>query len=224
MGWSRRAILGGLAAPLLAGCSSDSNSDTNMFVRMAGQSLDVFGGGQSITFDQVASIPYATIGIRAGDGPQALLVLATRTGDTLLWTSAAHIAIETQAGRITRTSGLPHDLSATSIVGTDPLQAGLQHLQGEATASRYADFADRNAYQNLVLSSVATTGVEEIEILGTRLKTLHAVERGSCAALGWEFTNEYWADIRSGFIWRSSQRVHPDLFAVELEVFRPPAT
>src|SRR5580698_5344419 len=86
--WSRRAILGGLGAPLLAGCSSDSNSDANMFGKMAAQSIAVFGAKPSITLDQVASIPYATIGVRLGDGPQTLLVLATRTGDSFFWTSA----------------------------------------------------------------------------------------------------------------------------------------
>lgn len=221
-GISRRALFVAAAVPLLAGCSSDPNSDTAALTHMLGHSLDLFTGGSSITLADVEKVPFASLGVRVGSDPQTMLLLATRTGPTTVWTSAVHIALAIQYGRIIRTAGLPSNLSATTFPQPDPLASGLQNLRGPATAKRSVDFADRNAYGNVIDYTIAPTGTEEIEILGTRIKTVHAVEHGSCASLSWTFTNEYWADTMAGRVWRSTQYVHPDLAAVEVELFRPP--
>ena len=220
--WSRRSALGWLTLPLLAGCSSDPNSDTSQMTNMLGQSLDIFSGAPSLSLAEVARVPYASIGVRVGDSAQTLLVLATQTREVCLWTSAAHVAIETRAGRIMRAAGLPHD-ATVSLPGADPLQTGLQHLRGDAAFTFDLDLADRHAYQIEVQSRILLQGTEEIAILGTKMKTLHAEERCVCAALNWNFVNQYWCDGASGFVWRSTQNVHPDLDAIEIEVFRPPA-
>jgi hypothetical protein len=221
--WSRRSLLAAAAAaPFLARCSSDPNSDSAGLARMVGQSFDIFRGGSAITLEQVANVPFASLGVRVGGGPQILLVLASRSGASMVWTSAAHIALEIRYGRILRTAGLPHDLTATAIVGSDPLEAGLQNLRSGAAARRTLDFADRSAFGNVVDSSLEPAGPADIDVLGTRIRTAHVVERCTCGSLAWNFTNEYWADTTAGRVWRSLQNVHPGLDALEIELFRPP--
>ncbi len=190
--------------------------------RLLGQSLGVVTGGSSITLAEVTGVPFASVGVRVGSGPQMLLVLATRSGQSTLWTSASHIALEIVSGRIVRTAGLPHNLSATVFSVSDPLDAGLQSLRAPASAKRSLDFEDRNLFGAIVDSIVAPAGPAEIDVLGVRVKCLHVVERCSCAALGWNFVNEYWAGAADGRVWRSTQYVHPDLDAVEVALFRPP--
>jgi hypothetical protein len=102
------------------------------------------------------------------------------------------------------------------------MQAGLNHLQGNTRASHYVDVSERDFRNNLVQSVFEPRGPEDIAILNERIETAHISERCMCASLRWEFANEYWVDIDSGLVWRSRQCVHPNLEAVEIEVFRPP--
>jgi hypothetical protein len=189
---------------------------------MIGQSI--FGSDQQKLRSELASIPYATIGVRVGGGPQTILMLATQRENTLLWTSKSQIVIETQSGRVSRSTGLPHDLAAISDNSGDPLAASAKKLVGATPSSRYVDFTDRRGKHNLVHSVLTPQGREDIEILETSVATVHFVERSFCTTLGWEFVDEFWADYKSGFIWRSVQHIHPDMAAVEIETFRPPAS
>ncbi len=217
----RRNFLFAAGASLLASCSSDPQSDTAEVGSMIRQSLGLISGDQGVSLEEVAKVPYASVGVRVGSGTQIMLVLASRLDQSLLWTSAAHLALETRYGRIVRTAGLAHDLSATNFITSDPLAQGLQNLKTETAAMRRIDLADRDAFQIPVQSTFSPKGEAEIDILGTQVKTLRAVEHCVCAEPSWTFTNEYWADPGSGVMWRSIQFVHPDLDPLEVETFRP---
>lgn len=210
----------GLGLPFLAACSSDPNSDSSQLLVMARQSLGVFGDDTSVTRAQAAAIPYASIGVRLGDSRQFLLVLATQMRDQCLWTSAAHIAIETTSGRITRCAGLPHTIAQSLIAGRDPVQSRV--AIGNSSCSFAVDLPDRNVYQARLEYREQLPRLDVIEILGTKLKVQRFTEQGTCPVLDWQFENTYWRDGKSGFVWRSVQNIHPDLDALEITVFRPP--
>jgi hypothetical protein len=222
IGWTRRRIFAaGLGMPFLSACSSDRQSDISDVLAMIGQSIAPHSGDGTITRNQAAAVPYASIGVRIGDSRQVLLALATRTRDVCLWTSSARVAIETRSGRITRTAGMPHNMSQRLFGGVDPLQSGVAGDHGHY--EYLVDFPERNIYGASTLLVMDSPRPDEIDILGARLKLLHARERGSCSVLGWKFENEYWTDATSGFVWRSRQTIDPDLDQVEIVVFRPPA-
>ncbi|HEY3777685.1 MAG TPA: YjbF family lipoprotein [Rhizomicrobium sp.] len=220
---SRRAVLlAAGAAPLLARCSSDPNSDTGQLTELLGQSFHVLSGDRSVTLREVQDTPFASLGVRVGSGAQTMLVLAARTGASGVWTSASHIALEIASGRILRTAGLPQNLSGTTFSGSDPLARGLETLRQPAKVARALDFEDRNTYGIAVESALAPAGLQDVDVLGTRIRCVHAVERCSAPALSWNFTNEYWAGAKSGLVWRSLQSINPDLPTVEITLFRPP--
>jgi hypothetical protein len=219
---TRRFVVAGALAPLLARCSSDPNSDTAGLTKLIGQSVNVFSGASSVTLKEVANTPFASIGVRVGSGAQAMLVLATQSGRSTVWTSSLHMALELQSGRILRTAGLTQNLSGTNFSGPDPLEAGLQNLRAPAPANRSLDFTDRNAYGIAVTSTVEPAGPAAVDILGTQISSVHAVEHCSCPVLGWNFTNEYWASEQTGIVWRSVQSIHPDFDPIEIELLRPP--
>ncbi len=220
--FTRRLVLAGAIAPLLARCSSDPNSDTAGLTRVLGQSLNVFSGGGSVSLKEVSDTPFASVGVRVGSGAQTMLVLATHAGLSTVWTSALHIALELQSGRIVRTAGFVENLSGTTFTGSDPLGAGLQNLRTTMPAKRSLDFTDRNAYGILVDSMIVPAGLADVDILGTQISCVHAFEHCSCSAFGWNFTNEYWANTQSGIVWRSVQYIHPDFDPLEIELLRPP--
>jgi hypothetical protein len=221
-GLTRRLVVAGALAPLLARCSSDPNSDTSGLAHLLGQSFDVFSGGSGVTLKEVAETQFASLGVRVGSGVQTMLVLASQSGHSTVWTSASHIALEIQAGRILRTAGLTQNLSGTNFSGTDPLDGGLENLRAPAPAKRALDFSDLNAYGTAVSSTVEPAGLAAVDILGTRIACVHALEHGTCPAFGWNFTNEYWASTHNGVVWRSLQYIHPDFDPLEIELLRPP--
>jgi len=221
-GWTRRGFVGaGLCLPLLAGCSSDEHSDESDLAGMLGQTFDAYAHGGAVTRDQASAVPYASIGVSIGDSSQVLLALATRSHNVCLWTSSARIAIETQSGRITRTAGLRHNMSQGVFSGRDPVQEGVGSLR--APCQYLIDLPDRNVYQARIRYDMEVPQPAEIRILGARLSVLHVRERGSSSMLDWEFENEYWADAKTGFVWRSRQTIHPGLDDVEIVTLRRPA-
>ncbi len=200
----------------------DPDSDTAQMLDILGQSFHAFESGGSITREQAAAIPYASLGVRIGSSSQVLLVLQTKAGNTTLWTSASQIAIELQSGRITRTAGLEHNMSQSGPNGIDPLQS--HEFTPHAPPYTYVmDFPDRNTYQALIQYEMGESDSDTLTILGTPLEALHAREKGFCRLLDWEFENEYWLDPASGLVWRSLQNVHPAMDTVEVSILRPPA-
>ena len=207
-----------LAAMLLAaGCSSIGRGDISSVYVIAKNLWG--GGGQNVTLEEAASVPYASMGVRLGSGSQTMIILAGDTGGQQLWTSSAKIAITTSAGRIVRTAGFAYNLGGYEPRGEAPGDGGVRIVRWQA------DFPDLGLYSVPISCQDRQTGNETIVILGQNLHTRRIEE--SCTSTGsrldWSFKNTYWVDPDNGTIWRSIQHVHPQLDAIETEILRPPA-
>ena len=176
------------------------------------------GQGQNVSLAEAASVPYASMGIRLGDGPEGLIVLAGDNGGQRLWTSALHIALTTKDGRIVRTAGLAHNLSGYQIVRIT------QNADGTQTRLSLVDFADLGLYSVPIYCRDRHAGSQTIIILGKEIHTTRINE--TCASrssrLDWSFHNTYWRDPETGLTWRSIQHVHPNIEPLETEILRPP--
>src|SRR5215467_9607301 len=84
LGFTRRHALSLLAAAGVARCGSNSDIDFATVKALYESTMQ----SSSITREDAARIPYASIGVRVDGGPQMMLVLATVTGPDLLWTSS----------------------------------------------------------------------------------------------------------------------------------------
>lgn len=185
----------------------------------------VRGGGfgkSSVTLKEAAAIPYASMGWRLDGGRQSIIVLATDNAQGQLWTSAAHIVLLTQDGRIKRTVGLPHDLAALAPRGGDAMTPPSRALTGAYSELRSADFPDINAFGAALSCRGMMRGAQMVTILGKKISTARVEEHCDSPALGWSFTNTYWIDRDTGFVWRSVQHIHPKGGTIETEIFRPP--
>ncbi len=210
----RKAAL--LAAVLaLAGCSSEGGTSWQQMYEAAKASFS--GDAGDVTLQQASAVPYASIGVRVGDGPEQMLVLAADMQGGRLWTSAAHMALVTRDGRIVRTAGLAHNLSAST--GGGP--AGFADPDAR-TLTRKVDFWDLNLFDVTLQCRIAPRWPEPVTILGARIKTHRVEESCKSARPDWSFTDVFWIDD-SGLVWKSVQHVHPGLDPVTVEVLRPPA-
>jgi hypothetical protein len=217
MSWNRRFIGAGVALAatcLTAGCVDIAQGDIGEIYRAA---KGLWNGGEAVTLEEAASVPYASIGVRLGGSSEMMLILATDSGGRQLWTSSARIAITTDNGRIVRTAGFGYDLG-----GYESRKAITK--DGEKTIRWQGDFPDLGLYSIPIVCRERARGDETIVILGKDIHTRRVDE--SCVAesgqLSWSFRNSYWLDPASGLVWRSVQHTHPRLDAITLEILRPP--
>lgn len=210
-----------LAALLLGGCTSGGNSDYQAYLQVVRQSLHQSFGSGGVTRAAAAAVPFASMGIRLGDAPESLLVLASDTNGDQLWTSKSNIVLLTRNGRIHHTVGLHQNLSALSATVGSNLNPALA-LKNPAMNSLSADFADIGVYAAAITCRMAAQRQETIVILGKAISTIRVDEACRSPSLRWNFTNQYWVDPESGFVWRTQQHVHPRGDILRTEIFRPP--
>lgn len=215
-------LLGGGALLLLAACSSSGPSDYSQYWEMMKQSVSGTFGKSSITLQQAGAIPYASMGWRLNGGSQNIIVLASDNGGEQMWTSAARIVLVTRDGRIKRTVGLPHDIAALVPRTNEDFKSPAATAKTPGPQQYSADFPDAGIYGAQIVCRAAPKGARAITILEQRIATVRIEEKCSSPALRWSFTNVYWTDPQTGFVWRSRQVIHPAGDTLETEIFRPP--
>ena len=210
-----------LAVPLLAlaGCSSGGRNDYQDYYSVFKAAWSGSFGDGAITRQQAAAVEFASMGIRLNGGRENMLVLATQTGDDLMWTSSAHVTVNTTSGRVKRTVGRPKDVSVAPQGNALPPAAA---LQGPFSSRREVDVPSAGEF-GLVLSCRATLrGRQRIVILQQSINTVRVDETCQEAGRSWNFTDSYWISQESGLVWRSIQHLHPNGETVQLQILRPP--
>lgn len=206
-----------LAALAAGGCSSDGNNDWRAMFDAVTQSYETRDA--AVSMEEASAVPYATLGLRTGEGREQLLLLATDVNGQRLWTVGTQIAITTRGGRIIATAGLGNDLTNLSGEVESPADWARRR-----ETHFIADFTKQGLYGIRIDCSDTPLGMEEITILGAKFSTLRVEEKCRSDTLGWDFTNTFWIDPDTGRSWRSIQQVHPKADPVEIEILRPPAT
>jgi len=212
------------AAAALTACAqgADSGNGASEWGQIVDMVSGQIGGSKSdtVTLQQAAAVPYATIGIRVNDGPQLMLVLAADEAGDHLWTSKARAAVTTRFGRVVRTSGLPFNIDGVNYNGEDPVQVAARTGQ-MSESMRTADFWDLNRFSVPVRCVTVPKGPETVTILGKAISTVRIEQTCDSPSVDWSFTDTFWVG-QSGLVWKSIQHYHPDGAPVEIEVLRPP--
>lgn len=219
LGIARRMFLASAAATLCDACGMGDHT----FLSDVPAALKPYltnGSNLHLTRAEVNRIGYASIAVRLGDGPQALLILGRFDGDELNWISAKREVVVTRRGRVVKTYGLPQDLTATNFLTPDPIGKPGRDFAPGAECLRTLDFESLHQDGILARSTFRKIGSARIEILGERLETELWEERGSADLLGWDFVNRYWIAADSGYVWKSLQATAPTLPVLEIIVYR----
>ena len=72
--------------------------------------LAIFGDNNEIDTNLIANIPYASMLVKIGKGPTALMILEGINGDEYTWVSADGVYLVLKEGKIVKTEGLPNNL------------------------------------------------------------------------------------------------------------------
>jgi len=207
-----------LASSVAACAEARDQSDLLKMGSVLLQQTGLFGGGDNgVTREKAASVPYASIGIRLGSSQEAMLLLATTSGDNLRWQAGTQYVINTRDGHVTLTAGFAHNLDG--LQGPIPDSASMPPERGGPYHYLF-DMVDMGKYGVFAICTQHDAGAEQIEIIGVAHDTRHIVEDCKAKQLGWRFSNEYWRDAATGYVWKSIQNFRPDMDALTLEILR----
>jgi hypothetical protein len=225
--FSRRQVLGGMMVGGLAGCSSDNASVVNLFQKTI-TSKQPPANAYPLNAQQIHDLPYATLGIRIGSAPAAVLVLGTVDGTALRWVSADRVVFITSGGWLTQTKGLPRDLAATRWTGLqaqDPLRSFIEtgNLPPRGVY-REIDLLRANEKAVAIESRFEQRPDEVIDIQGKQHACRRLDEIAKMPSWRWGTRNSFWLDIQDGRVWRSIQQFCPEIPPMRLEVLKPLAT
>jgi len=150
------------------------------------------------------------------------MVLGLSEGERQEWYARSQM-LAMNNGRIVQSQGFPYNLSRLEVRRADgsTLTTGGTPPPG-TEYSLVMDFQDLSLVGAGAACRSSDMGQETIEILGTALTTRHVVEDCKIAVIDWSFENEFWVDPDTGFVWQSSQYVHPKLSRLTFRVLRPP--
>jgi hypothetical protein len=208
---------------MLGGCTSQGESSYQEYWKIVKQGFSGSFGGGGISLDQAAAVPYASMGLRINGGQEGIVVLATQSGDNLLWTSSAHVVVETVNGRIKRTVGTPQEVSVALPQSEGAVLSPAQALKGPYNSTRTIDWPKLAVFGTTLNCRTAIRGIQKIKLLGKPMTTTRIDETCASQDGDWVFTDSYWVSRDDGFVWRSLQHLHPKGEVLQTEIFRPPA-
>ena len=207
---------------LLTNCSALDSSkiapgykETYLAMRNA-----IFGFPElEISPETIQNIPYASMLLQIGKGPNGLVILERKRGQQYVWVSADEIYLVLKKGKIVETRGLSNNLIDTfqsSLPFKEIIGGEVKELQG------YYSY-DNPPLRNLSLNfEYEVIGKELVQILGSSKELLRIEEKGISEILGWKFTNIYWVD-ENYLVWKSSQTLSPKLPKINYTVTKKPS-
>ena len=216
-----------LSAMLLLGaCTSEG---TTAFERLGPQARDLILGSDDedaqpqpeLTRAQLNQIPFATISVQAGDFPRAFVAAVTDNGGYVVYQDPTRRSLVLEGGLLSATHGLGYNLSAIKRQADDPVASPRPVADWPAVITRNYQFslANRDDYEITVRCRYGTPTPERIEIVELFFDLVRIEE--TCGNGTRTFSNVYWAEANSGFIWKSSQWIGPRHDPYVIEIVRP---
>ena len=208
---------------VLTSCSSLNNGKIAPGYFEAFESIKnlIFGFDNQIDPQIIENIPYASILVRIGNGPEALMILQRVNGDEYTWVSADDVYLVIKNGKIIKTQGLPNNLfeNLTSFEGWSDIDVDV--LDKKENFISYYSFRNPE-FNNLEVSSqYSNSGKTELQLTFGKKQLLLLNERISAESIGWEKINSYWLDDQK-YVWRSVQHISPRLPPIYYEVTKKP--
>lgn len=179
--------------------------------------LNIFGYNNEIDPDLISNIPYASMVVKIGKGPNALMILESVNNNEYTWVSADGIYLVIKDGRIVKTLGLPNNL----FTRLDPnLNWDEKSRLGKESIS-YLSFKNPTLHNLKVSSTFIVNEYQDINLTFGK-KNLRLIEEYiESETIAWNASNDYWLDV-DDFIWKSTQHISPKLPPIHYEVTKRP--
>jgi len=175
----------------------------------------------TVTPEQVANLPYASLYARINDGPHIFVVLGYNENGQQKWVTQDQAMLVTQHGRLVKTLGLPSNLADVSNLAQDPLADAL-HLQNGASWTRMVQWREQENVRAATAISTFQRGDDTVlDIAGERVPCRVWHETVRMESLGAEWQNTFWIDNRDGTVLQANQMLAADAFPIAITLLKP---
>lgn len=175
----------------------------------------------TVTDDQVANLPYASLYARINEGPRIFVVLGYDEHAQQKWITQDKAMLVMQHGRLVKTLGLVNNLDDVSNLAQDPLADPL-HLQNDASWTRIVQWHEKAQVRAASATSRFQRGDDAVlDIAGERVPCRVWIETVRMESLGAEWQNTFWIDNRDGTVLQAHQMLAADAFPVNTTILKP---
>ncbi|MAR39073.1 MAG: hypothetical protein CMD22_00030 [Flavobacteriales bacterium] len=207
---------------LLSGCSSFDFSRVAPGYVEAFKSINILLNGYQesfITPELIKNIPYASLVLNIGKGPEGLMILESKEGNRTTWVSADGVYLVKDNGRIIQTKGLKNNLD--EILYTVDF-SDLMNVSTNQTYTYYVSLSEPQLLNLKIDVRFTKKNKQLVNILGKE-KNLTLIEEEMLSKdLGWKVTNQYWVDEKS-YIWKSVQTFSPKIPNLNISITKKPS-
>lgn len=176
-----------------------------------------FGYENELDPEVISNIPYASMVVKIGNGPSALMILESINGKESTWISADGVYLVLNEGKIVKTKGLPNDVNR-QISSFKNWEDAINH--GKDYVS-YFSFLKPELNNLQIASSFSLKGKRDIQLTFDRKELFYVSEKISSEEISWYEENSYWIDSKD-FVWKSIQHISPRLPPIYIEVTKKP--
>ena len=204
---------------LLVSCTSvnQNNIAPGYFQAYEAIKSAIFGYENKIDSEVISNIPFASMIVRIGNGPSALMILESINGKEHTWISADGEYLILKEGKIIKTYGLPNDIynQISSFKNwEEAIDLGKNFIS-------YTSFRKPDLNNLKVNSSFSSKGRTNENLTIGKKELFYVTEIVSSEAIGWREENSYWLDDND-FVWKSIQHISPRLPPIYIEVTKKP--
>lgn len=208
----------------ICGCSSinvNNNIAPGYIQAIQSISTAIFGySSTSIPKEFIYELPYASMKVKIGKGPEGLMILESKKNNKELWVSADDVFIGLTNGRITSTKGLVNNLTDLTI------SKKVQDFSSIDEGKIYKNYFSFDKPKLLFLeveASYKSLGYRNVTLFDREMPLNLIEEQLKNKYLGWETKNRYWHDS-NGYIWKSEQTISPKLPTIQIEITKKPSS
>ncbi|WP_245609104.1 YjbF family lipoprotein [Vibrio rhizosphaerae] len=171
----------------------------------------------AISPDKVEELPYASLYVRMGENPLALMILTwaepTNSPEhpaNLKWLSANREMLVTQAGRVIKTVNLKEgNLIHLESANIDPLVLGLQKDTTPHSWKYKITWSPGYHTHYQALSTFTLEDIENKHLPNGTQALLHVIEQVEIPQIKQQYQNHYWLNPQSGEVIASEQYIFP---------------
>ena len=172
-----------------------------------------------ISNDTISSIPYASLILKIGKGPEGLLILQSKENHNESWVSSDGALFVINRGKITKTAGIENNLKRL-LYSDESITQNLDNNKNTYLA--YYSYDSPPLIDLRVEAKLINKGKERTKLrFGERELNL-IEEHITNQQIGWRAVNKYWIDDQN-YVWKSEQSISPRLPTIYYEITKKPS-
>lgn len=204
----------------LVGCST--NREESFISAQNSQSYLGLLKDNELSKEQVAQLPYSVLQVVLNDGHKILMPLGYLEGNQQQWFSTDLFSFTTRGGRISQIYNTDEEISNIERIDFYK-NVNLQAMKPKQSFNFIAemDFLTQKRFGVKAFLKVAVKDMEERVLWGAPVSLLRIEEKVFIPSMNFEFTNLYWKDPKTHFIWESVQKWGPNSLKIHYKVLKP---